>query len=50
MGCRYLLLGHHAAHLLHLVDVLEGIHLLHMCRFDLLEPERIQPSRESSAL
>lgn len=39
MGWRYFLLGHRAPHLLHLVGMLDGIDLLHMCRLDLLEPE-----------
>jgi hypothetical protein len=36
MGRRYFLPGHRSAHLLHLVDMLDGIHLLHMYRLDLL--------------
>jgi hypothetical protein len=40
-GTPIFLLGHRAAHLLRLVNVFDGIHLLHMCRLDLLEPERI---------
>ncbi len=42
MGSRYFLCDHRATHLPHLVDVLDGIHALGMCRLDLLEAERIQ--------
>src|SRR5690349_2394637 len=42
MPCLHLVMCNCAADLLHFLDVIYGVHLLHMYGFDVLQPKRIQ--------